>query len=264
MVYCTGQQVEYCMPYLPFVPQGIRPLNTWVTRVFQTWLLHWREWLVLGFIYSLGINGSHYLLQWALGIPSGEALATRYLPEVWALAGGGLLLRALLDPGLLIIALKQLRRKPYDFPDLLAGLRFFPAALVVVLAIILLALGGLLLFCVGAIYVVVVTYLAIPIVVDQCRRPVDAIRQSFAIVSQNLILFFLYEFTFWALTMLPGGAIVSLQAQYPILGSAVGIAFGMLTLSWWLLAQAVAYDQVFVWKDPEPPMEDTLPPDKER
>ncbi|HOF86884.1 MAG TPA: hypothetical protein PLZ36_02110 [Armatimonadota bacterium] len=252
------------MPYLPFVPRGIRPLNTWVTRVFQTWLLHWRAWLVLGFIYSLGINGSRYLLQWALGTPTGAEEVTRYLPEWWMLAGGGLLPRALLDPGLLIIALKQLRRQPYDFPDLLAGLRVFPAALGAVLLIILLTLGGLALFCIGAIYVVVVSYLALPILVDQRRRPVDAIRQSFAIVNQNIVLFFLYAFTFWALTMLPGGAIASLQAQYPVLGGAVGIAFGMLTLSWWLLAQAVAYDQVFVWNAPASPMEETLPPEEER
>ena len=234
----------------PDVPQGMQLLGAWIDKTFRAWKAHWRLWTAIGGLYFAVQAGAAILLGRALGNPyfprqsdwTQEEIAI-YIPLVALIV---LILRALFEPVMVMLALAQMREETPSAGTLLrAAERLLIPALVLFLLVSLLYLLGLLVFVIGLLYAAVSLYLVLPILVDQKTGPLNAIRLSWLATNRNFFFFFFFSGFFWLL----GFASTVLQQPFLIERSPAGLLWslfiGAIIIPWILIAQAAAYDEVF-------------------
>ncbi|MHB9129790.1 MAG: hypothetical protein ACYDBB_01705 [Armatimonadota bacterium] len=190
----------------PAAPQGFDAFGTWINATVRLWAAQWQTWVLIMLVY--------------LAI----ATAASFIPFAGPVLG--IVLAALLMPGMMITALKQLRGEPIAVGDLFSGTSFFGSALLVMIAT---GIGAL--ACgIGVLFTLPACFLALPILVDRNISGTSAISESWNIVKQNFLFFLVFA------------VVMNILSSAGVIACGIGI---LATAPWFIMAQAVAYHYIY-------------------
>lgn len=208
------------------VPVGFDSFGIWFKKTFDLWAAQWKVWVLQSLIYS----GIGFLINFVASPAFG--------------ACAGIVLFALLGPGMVHTALKQIRGESISTADIFSETGLFLGALLVALVTAVGLIG-----CIVGVFVTGgLTMLALPALVDRKMQISDAFKFSWDITLKNPMFFIVFHL---ALVLL-------------VLAGAIGCGIGILaTGAFPFIGMAVAYVEVTRAKAPAAPDEaviDTPPP----
>ncbi|MBI2896646.1 MAG: hypothetical protein HYY06_24020 [Deltaproteobacteria bacterium] len=223
-------------------------IGPWVSEGWKMFTAHWGTWVKMSLImmlpvlfpmvgYIIGYIGFIQAMMprpTAYGVYAGPPEFPAWVFVVWGLSALGAIIGALITSyfqiGMWKAALKQARGGTPEMSDMKGNGHLYGRIFLANLAIGFLTFLGLLACYIGA-FVVMGWYLyAIPLIIDRDLSIGEAMRQSKAATSQNLLMFILYAF------------LVGLISQVGAYACLVGL---FVTMPLKFTIDAVAYRQTF-------------------
>jgi len=243
------------MAYNSYTPQqprsGFDNFGPWFSEIFQLLGARWGIWALQGLVASvpfliLGIgfavmffipmmqagNGAGRGAEFDPFVNGGAGIFFIVISIVMLLSG---IWYALIFPGMVITALKQIRGEEISVGDLFSGTRFGWGYIVIGLAI---GLGVFACF-VGVFFTSALFCLALPILVDRKVKPGEALASSYDATKNDMWFFLLF---FMVVNMVVSAAAGILNAiSCGILGTLVA----MMSYPIYAITMAVAYERTF-------------------
>lgn len=211
----------------PRVPVGFEAFGPWFTEAFELLKAQWQTWVLVGLVSAVVmfvvyaivalLAASLVTVLGFFGMLIGYVVAAAVLIVAYGIIG----------PGIMRMALKQIRGQAIAVGDIFAATDVISSAIVVMLAIV----AGAIACGIGELVTATLFFLALPLVADKKLNYSEALKQSFEVTKQNFIFFLVYLLVLGIVSELGG------------IACGIGILF-TLPIAW--LGMAVAYERTFV------------------
>ncbi|MHB9026974.1 MAG: hypothetical protein ACYC7E_22795 [Armatimonadota bacterium] len=216
----------------PNIKPGLESFGDWFNATFRLWSTNWQVWALQGLILLALSLVPVLLIATISGILVGQryglenGFLTAYLGTIYGWYFLLPITLALVGPGMVITALKQLRGQQTSVKDIFSGVGFFWGNFLIIICVLLGLLG-----CGIGLYVTqAFLFLALPYMVDRKSGAIEAMSFSWAAASSNFWLFVLFVF------------IIQMLSWVGMSACCIGLVF---TIGFYPIAQAVAYESSF-------------------
>lgn len=205
----------------------------WIGEGWQMFAEQWQAWvvhmLVFGLIMLIPIV-PFYVLMFAVGFATSRQESSTMPAALFAVYPIFILIIMLLTSflmgGAYRSAFKQLRGERFQLRDLFSGGDCWGRTLGATLLISILASIGALLCIIPAFIVGGLFFFTIPLIVERNLSVTDAMRASYEVTRQNLLMFTLFAFVLPLLAGLGAFACyVGLLVTYPLLFTIMAVAY---------------------------------------
>jgi hypothetical protein len=197
----------------------------WISEGFRMFVEQWQAWVLQSLVMIavlfllmavefLGFLGVAALLGTTLGDSSG-VLILLLLPVLLTVS---LILGSVLVCGMYKSAFKQLQGGKVELGDLFSGVDLFLPVVLAQLCVGALTFAGMLFCIIPGLIVAGLFYFTIPLIIHRNLGVFDAMRTSFELTKQNIVMFTLFAFVVQLLSQVGQYACyVGLLATFPLL-----------------------------------------------